>query len=166
MTTTKSLRRQFFNCCVFWGKEYQQNCSCCKHHLPPFSPFHSNRLDWSKVQSWMPYIQPMHGHATPFFTSIFPSGFQTIKKRSPDALHLTLLWTMVILTGWSATGAMSKQRTSLNLIKNSNLWYLEQKHVSCIWQAGQLIALLLPCPSFTHTVALQLFKPSLNWANL
>lgn len=83
MTTIKSLRRQFFNCCVFWGKEYQQNCSCCVHHLPPISPFHSNCLDWSKVQSCMPYIQPMHGHATPFFTPIFPSGFQSVKQKRP-----------------------------------------------------------------------------------
>lgn len=160
MTTIKSHRRHLFSCRVFWGKEYQQNCSCCEHHLPPISLFHTSCLDWSKVQSSMPYIQ--HGYATPFLSPVFPFGFQTIqKKRHPDTLHLTLLWTMVIIPRSFASGVMSKQRSSLNLIKSSNLWYLEQKHVGSIWHTGQV----LPCPSFTHNVALLLFKPSLNWVN-
>lgn len=148
MTIVKSHRRQFLRCCVFWGKEYlalQQNCSCCEHHLPPISPFHSNCLAWSQVQSCMPYIQPMHGHAIPFFTATFPSGFYTIKQKRPPQMHLTLLWTMDIISRLSATGAMSKQRTSQNLKKSSNVWHLEQNmwHLTCRTINGTIPSLSL-----------------------
>lgn len=111
MTTIKSLRRQFFSCCVFWGKEYQQNCSCFTFLLFHLStPTVGTEAKYNPVCHIQDYIHVyiyVYSLCMDMLTPIFPPGFQTIKH----ALHFTLLWTMVIIPRSSATGEMRKQRT-------------------------------------------------------
>lgn len=59
----------------------------------------------------------------------------------PDTLPLTLLWTVVILPRSLYYREISRQKTSFHLMKSNNLLHLRQEHVSCIWHAGQSIAL-------------------------
>lgn len=63
-----------------------------------------------------------------------------------DMLPLTLLWTVVILPRSSYYREISRQKTSLHLMKSNNLLHLRQEHVSCIWHAGQSIALFFLFP--------------------
>lgn len=64
----------------------------------------------------------------------------------PDTLPLTLLWTVVILPRSLYYREMSRQKTSFHLMKSNNLLHLRQEHVSCIWHAGQSIALFFLFP--------------------
>lgn len=80
----------------------------------------------------------------------------------PDTLPLTLLWTVVILPRSLYYREMSRQKTSFHLMKSNNLLHLRQEHVSCIWHAGQSIALFFLFPiSLSYCLCLPELSQSL-----